>query len=69
MIKAARYIIWICTSVSASTLAFAADIQEPQVTKLEITWISIMLFVMILGFIIWALLKLKKKKSIHKTQH
>ena len=69
MVKAIRYITWICAFISVSTLAFAADIQEPQVTKLEITWISIMLFVMILGFIIWVLLKLKKKESMQKAQH
>ena len=69
MVKAIRYITWICAFISASTLALAADIQEPQIVKLETTWISIMLFVMILVFIIWALLKMKKKKSMQKTQH
>ena len=69
MVNLIKYVTWICVFISASTLALAADIQEPQIVKLETTWISIMLFVMILVFIIWVLLKLKKKKSMQKTQH
>ncbi|MEA3514991.1 MAG: hypothetical protein U9R34_05925 [Nanoarchaeota archaeon] len=71
MIKTIEYITVICIFILVSTLTLAAGVQEQQIVKLETTWISIMLFVMILGFIIWVLLKLKlkKKESIQKTQH
>lgn len=62
MVNIIRYIPWLCAFISASSLVLAADgMQEPQIVKLEFTWLSIMLFVIMLIFIIWVLLRFKNK--------
>ena len=55
--------IWafILAFISASSIALATAAQEPQIVKLEFTWLSIMLFVIILIFIIWVLLRFRNK--------
>ena len=69
MVNTIRYISGICAFISASSLALAEGMQEPQIVKLGFTWLSIMLFVIMLVFIIWALLRFKRKGlQIKKTQ-